>query len=153
MSGTLLFLIILHVIIFHIDEYYFHRKRALCRKEVLGMFLDGALYLPPLVIASFAPYNDTWNVVFISFAVLSCISISKNEWFYKDDLSLKERWVHSVLYILHPILLYGFYHSWINNYFVHNLNFWMVQIMYLGFGVKTLTHQLIYWNYLRDDCQ
>ncbi|MCB0392744.1 MAG: hypothetical protein KDD58_15750 [Bdellovibrionales bacterium] len=152
MSNSLLFLIILHVIIFHIDEYYFHRKRVLCRKEVLGMFLDGALYLPPLIIASFTSHSPFWKTTFITFSILSCISISKNEWFYNSDLTRPERWVHSLLYILHPILLYSFYQSWVDNYFVQNLNFWMVQIIYLGFGVKTLTHQLIYWNYLRTDC-
>ncbi|MCB0357568.1 MAG: hypothetical protein KDD40_11200 [Bdellovibrionales bacterium] len=152
MTTTLLFLISLQVVLFHIDEYYFHRKRTLCRKEVVSMFIDGALYLPPLVIACFAPFNDFWSWVFIVFSVLSCLSITKNEWFYNYDLNRPERIVHSFLYILHPILLYGFYYSWQQNYFAHNLNFWIIQIVYVGFGVRTLAHQLIYWNYLRTDC-
>lgn len=153
MTGTLLSLMILHVVVFHIDEYYFHRKRTLCRKEALAMFVDGALYLPPLIIASFAPVTEFWQKIYLLFAILSCLSIVKNEWFYADDIGRKERLTHSILYILHPVLLYTFYVSWIGNFFAHNLNFWMVQIMYVGFGVKTLTHQLIYWNYLRPDCK
>ena len=153
MTGTLLFLMILQVVIFHVDEYYFHRKRTLSRKEAVGMFIDGALYLPPIVIASFAPFSDFWKTVYIVFSILSCLSIIKNEMFYEHDVTKKERLVHSILYVLHPILLYTFYFSWKGNFFAHNLNFWMVQILYMGFGFKTLTHQLIYWNYLRPDCK
>ena len=153
MTGTLLFLMILHVTIFHVDEYYFHRRRTLCRKEVLSMFLDGVLFLPPLVIASFAPVTETWISIYTVLAILSCISVIKNEWFFLHDVSKKERVVHAALYVLHPILLYTFFISWVGQYLHNNFNFYLVQIFYMGFGVKTLTHQLIYWNYLRPDCK
>ena len=144
---------VLHIIVFHVDEFYFHRKRKLCRNEVLGIFADGGFYLIPLIVAIFAPVTELWKTIYIIMATLSIISVIKNEWFYGEDITREERLVHAALYVLHPVLLFTFYHSWTENYFVHNLNFWIVQIVYLGFGTKTLIHQIIYWNYLRTDCQ
>lgn len=152
MTLTLLFLMILHVALLNVDEYYFHRKRQLCRLEVYSLLIDGALYLIPLGIAIFAPISDSWKLLYIAFATLSCLSVAKNEWFY-HHIEKKERTLHALLYLLHPILLYSFYLSWVENYFVHNLNFWIIQICYLGFGFKTLSYQIIYWNYVRTDCE
>ena len=77
------------------------------------------------------------------------ISVIKNQYFYRD-LDVKERVVHACLYVLHPIILFSFYESWQSNYFVNNMNFWLVQVLYVGVGFQTVCDLLIYWNYIHD---
>jgi hypothetical protein len=153
MTVTLLILIFLHIVLFHLDEYYFHRKRPLTRKEVISMFVDGLLFLPPLMLAIFTTFSEELKILYIVLASLSCLSIVKNECFMHSGICRKERLLHSLLYVLHPILLFSFYLSWERNYFVHNINFWIVQVVYLGAGLRTLAHQLIYWNYIRENSE
>tara|TARA_B100001248_G_scaffold262731_2_gene261845 strand:- start:15092 stop:15571 length:480 start_codon:yes stop_codon:yes gene_type:complete len=141
---------IVQMSLFHIDEYYFHRRRKVKRSEIVNALIDGSLYVLPLCIAVFTPFTMEWRIVFIVLASISCISIAKNEYFY-PKLDRQERLVHSFLYVLHPILLYTFYISWQEDFFNKYPYFWIVQITYLGLGLRTLAHQLIYWNYIYSD--
>lgn len=149
MVGFLLSMMVIQVILFNVDEYYFHRKRGLVKQEVISAIVDGALYLIPLLIAIFLPFNSLWQKLYIGFAMISCLSIAKNECFY-PSLTAPERVVHALLYILHPVMLYTFYISWEQNYFTTMINFWMIQIIYMALGAKTLTYQIIYWNYVHQ---
>jgi hypothetical protein len=150
MIWFLLAVITAQVVLFHLDEYYFHRKRRLTRGEIVSALIDGILYVIPLTVAIFAPFSDIWKAVFIGMSVISCLSIAKNEFFY-PKLERRERMVHSFLYVLHPVVLYTYYISWQGNYFSNYMNFWILQIIYLGLGVRTLAHQVIYWNYIYSD--
>ena len=141
---------IIQMSLFHIDEYYFHRRRKVTRQEIISALVDGLFYVIPLCLATFAPVTIVWQITFIVFAVMSCISIAKNEFFY-PKLDRSERLVHSFLYLLHPVILYTFFISWQGDYFNANPNFWMFQLLYLGLGLRTLAHQLIYWNYIYTD--
>lgn len=141
----------IHSLIYQLDEYIFHKKRGLSKAEIIGSIVDGFIYLVPLVLATMIPYKEPWTSVFLFFAVLSCLSIVKNEWFYPEVLEKKERMLHSALYVLHPVLLYTFYLSWEDNYFSQYPNFWMFQLIYLAVGFKSVTYQIIYWNYIHED--
>lgn len=113
------------------------------------MIADGALLLLPMLLAIFVPFDAQWVPLYKTLGAISMISVIKNEYFYRD-LDVKERVVHACLYVLHPIILFSFYESWQNNYFVNNMNFWLVQLLYVGVGFKTVCYQLIYWNYIHD---
>lgn len=141
---------VVQIVLFHIDEYYFHRKRRVSRSETISALTDAVLYVIPLSIAVFMEHTPTWQGIYITMAIVSCISIAKNE-FYYQNLRRKERLVHSFLYVLHPVVLYTFYTSWQGDYFNQYPSFWIVQIIYLGVGVRSLVHQLIYWNYIYTD--
>lgn len=147
MISFMLGLIIIHGALFMADEYLFHKKRGLSRAEINNSLIDGALFLVPLVIAIFFPFKELTKWIFLISAFLSCLSIAKNELFYKD-LCVRERLIHSLLYVLHPAILYTFYISWVGNYFHSYSNFWMVQLIYIFFGTKTLAYRIIYWNYI-----
>ena len=150
MITFLLIIMSLQVILFHVDEYYFHRKRGLSKYEIASAITDGAFYVLPLIIATFAKFDSIWKTIFIVLAGISCLSIAKNELFY-PALQVKERIIHSLLYVLHPILLYSFYISWKGNFFDAYPNFWILQLLYVAIGFKTVIYQIIYWNYIHEN--
>lgn len=145
----LIALIILHAILLNIDEHYFNRKRKHSKYEIASVITDGVLLLIPMLIAIFVTYDEKWVFIYKTLGALSMISVIKNEYFYQD-IGRNERILHACLYVLHPIILFSFYESWQNNYFVNNTNFWMIQLLYVGVGFKTVSYQLIYWNYIHD---
>jgi hypothetical protein len=147
MLAFMLSSILIHGALFMGDEYLFHKKRGLTRAEINNSLVDGALFLVPLVISIFFPFTIITKWIFLTTAFLSCISIVKNELFY-HELCVRERLIHSLLYVLHPIILYSFYISWSQNYFHDYPNFWMIQLIYIFFGTKTLAYRIIYWNYI-----
>ena len=142
-------LMIIHVILLNLDEHVFNKNRAHSKFEIISVFTDGVLFLLPLLMATFVAYEKSYEMIYKFIAGLSMVSIVKNEFFYKN-LDVKERVTHACLYVLHPILLFNFYESWQNNYFQVNTNFWMVQLVYVGFGIKSIAYQLIYWNYIHE---
>lgn len=150
MIALMLSLIIIHGILFMADEYLFHKKRGLSRSEINNSLIDGALFLTPLIICIFFPFKELTKTIFLITAFLSCISIVKNELFYKD-LCVRERLIHSFLYVLHPAILYSFYISWEGNYFHEKSDFWLIQLVYIFFGTKTLAYRIIYWNYIFEE--
>lgn len=146
----MILLMTLHVILHNLDEHYFNKNRNHSKAEVYSNISDGVLFLIPLLFATFVTYEKSFEVYYKVLAGISMVSIVKNEIFYKD-LDVKERVVHACMYVLHPILLFNFYESWQNNYFSENTNFWMFQLLYVGFGFKSISYQLIYWNYIHEN--
>lgn len=144
-----IFLMILHVVLHNIDEHVFNKRRSHSRAEIWSMISDAILFIIPLLMATFITYRPDLEIVYKTVAGASMISIVKNELFYKN-LEVKERLVHACLYVLHPILLFNFYESWQNNYFQEHPEFWMVQLFYVGMGFKSISYQLIYWNYIHN---
>ena len=145
-----LFLIILHVLLMNVDEHYFNKNRPHTVMEIWSILIDAFLFLASISFATFVKYSPDMVIYYKALAGLSMASIVKNEFFYKG-LDRWERLVHAALYVLHPIILFNFYESWQNNYFQTNTNFWMVQLVYVGLGIKTLSYQFIYWNYIHEN--
>jgi hypothetical protein len=133
----------------NLDDHIFNNKRLHSKYETLSVITDGLFFLLPQLVATFVTYTEQWGIIYKVLGAISMASIIKNEYFHKN-LELKERLIHACLYVLHPIILFTFYESWINNYFVTNSNFWMFQLFYVGLGLKTITYQVIYWNYIKE---
>lgn len=141
---------VLHAALFYIDEYILHKRRGLSKSEINSGLIDGILYLVIVALTIFTTFNPTLGYIYISLGVLSCISIIKNEFLYPLDISRHERLIHAGLYVLHPLILYAFYISWEMNFFVTNMNYWMMQLGYLALAVKVVVYHLIYWNYIHE---
>ncbi|MCF8059633.1 MAG: hypothetical protein K9K67_10070 [Bacteriovoracaceae bacterium] len=144
-----IFLMVIHVILITLDEHYFNKNRPHSRYEIWSILSDGLLFMVPILFATFVKYDPKWVFLYKSLAAVSMISIIKNELIY-GPLCKWERLTHACLYVLHPIILFNFYESWQNNYFQTNTNFWMFQLLYVGLGIKTVTYQVIYWNYIHE---
>ena len=142
-------LMVLHVCLLNLDEHYYNKKRQHSKYEIVSVITDGFLFLLPLLLATFVTFDEKWVILYKTIAGISMVSVVKNELFYKG-LEVQERFIHACLYVLHPILLFNFYESWKLNYFQSNYYFWMFQLVYVALGVKTVSYQLIYWNYIHD---
>lgn len=140
---------ITHAILFAYDEYILNKKRELSQGEINSALLDGVLFLGIVALTIFTTYTENLGIVFISLSFLSCISIIKNEFFY-PVLELRERLVHSILYVLHPLILYAFYLSWEMDFFNNNMSYWMLQLCYLALGFKAMCYHVIYWNFIHN---
>ena len=139
-----------HGALYFYDEYILHKKREFSKKEVYGGFVDGFIFLILVGLTLFTHFTENLKIVYIVMSFLSCLSILKNEYFYPKDLDWIERMVHAGLYILHPLILYAFYHSWKAHFFKTELLYWMLQLCYFILCFKAINYHLIYWNYIAE---
>ncbi len=96
------------------DEFGFHRRRAVPRWEWMGHALDTLVFLAcltlPLLVAPTPP-----NIrLFAWMALGSCLLITKDEFIHQRLCSGGEHWLHAVLFILHPIVLFATALLWIS---------------------------------------
>ena len=90
-----------------IDEFYFHRGREpLPRWELWSHPVDTLGVLITYSVCLFAPMQTFWLVVFGVLFLFSCFSITKDEWVHQQHCSAGEQWLHSVLFVIHPIVLF-----------------------------------------------
>ncbi|MCO4794186.1 MAG: hypothetical protein KC493_10755 [Bacteriovoracaceae bacterium] len=150
MTTFLCAITIIHGLLFRIDEFKFHKKRGLKKVELINALFDGALFIGALIIPLFTTYSYWWEKLYIAMCICSCLSIIKNEFFYKG-LEIGERVTHALLYVLHPVILFAYYDGWKVNYFDNHYYVWMIQLLYVFLGVQAITYQIIYWNYIHDD--
>ena len=142
------FTTVIHAIAFTFDEYILNKKRNLSQKEINSALLDGILYLAAVALTIFTTFSENLGRVYIGLALLSCISVVKNEAIYPGNIPKIERITHAMLYVLHPLILYAFYISWAQNFFQTNMTYWMLQLGYFVLGLKAISYHMIYWNYI-----
>jgi hypothetical protein len=101
---TLLYLpFIIQGIMMAYDESL-HKKRGLGAWERLGHPLDTLTVFAPLSLAAISDYTDQGLTVFIILSVFSSVFITKDEFIHTHECNLMENWVHSMLFILHPMI-------------------------------------------------
>lgn len=86
-----------------IDEVL-HYKRGLGLWERLGHPLDTLTVFVPLAMVSMNDYSETGLNVFIALGAFSCLFITKDEFVHTKECSSFENWLHSLLFILHPVI-------------------------------------------------
>jgi len=125
----------LQAIVMIADEAYFHRRRGLPRWERLGHPFDTLTIAICLAWRLAAGADDVYLVL----AVFSTIFVTKDEWVHAAHCTPGEQWLHSLLFVLHPVVLYAFA--------VAPDRFVAGQLAIVcAFG----TYQLVYWNVLAD---
>jgi hypothetical protein len=121
------------------DEVYFHRRRGLPRWERIGHPIDTASVL--------ACYGFAWSVgpsrtalgIYVLLAAFSCVLVTKDEGVHAQRCSAGEQWLHSMLFVLHPIVLGAAALLWLNG----ERALLAVQAgLTLLFGI----YQTLYWN-------
>jgi hypothetical protein len=121
------------------DEVYFHRRRGLPLWERVGHPLDTSSVLACFAVALFAPWTTRWLAVYVALSVFSCLFITKDEAIHAERCSAGEHWLHSVLFVLHPIVLAATALLWMRG--LRALLLAQTGLT-LGFGA----YQLVYWN-------
>lgn len=127
-------------ILMFVDEFYFHEQRELPRWERIGHPLDTLTTFVTLSVPAFFPYSGGGKFVYFVFAILSCLFITKDEFIHNDLCSKGEQWIHSLLFILHPILFGVTYLMWMNSV---SPIFLIAQFIIVG---VFMIYQIFRWN-------
>lgn len=81
-----------------------HQRRGLGAWEKLGHPIDTLTVFVPLSYIALNEYTYHRLVVFIILAAFSCLIITKDEFIHSRECEAIENWIHSMLFILHPII-------------------------------------------------
>lgn len=96
---------LLQGLILFVDEFFFHRHRGLPTWEIIGHPLDSLSVVACFAFLYFFDYSATTFVIYLVLAVFSCVLITKDEFIHTAQATAQENWLHSLLFILHPIPL------------------------------------------------
>lgn len=96
---------IMQGILMLIDERI-HIKRGLGLWERLGHPLDTLTIFVPLAFISINEFSQEHLTVFIILGAFSCLFITKDEFVHTRDCGGIENWLHSLLFIIHPLIFF-----------------------------------------------
>ncbi len=125
-----------------VDEGWYHRKRGLPRWERIGHPLDTLTMAACLGWLLVMPPSGL--PVYIGLAIFSTLFVTKDEAIHAKRCTAGEHWLHSILFVLHPIVLAAFALIWWSG----------GRTLLVGQLVVTLAflaYQVIYWNVLRRE--
>lgn len=88
-----------------LDEFYFHWRRGLPRWELISHPIDTLCLLACLLFALTQPYGVFNLKVYIGLCLLSCLLVTKDEAVHRRECTPHECWLHSVLFLTHPVVL------------------------------------------------
>ena len=123
-------------ILMFFDEFKFHHDRGLGKWERIGHPVDSLFFLIPFVYTQL--FSNIY--IFIGLSLFSCLLITKDEFVHAEECMPTEQWLHSVLFVTHPIALYGLWVAWQNNF---NMIIQIQSVIIFLF----MLYQIIYWNF------
>lgn len=131
---------ILQGAVMFVDEFYFHHKRGLPLWEKIGHPLDSLSVLICYAYIFFQNPTDFDMKVYIGLCAFSCLLVTKDEFVHTGKCDATENWLHSLLFILHPITFLSAGVIWKENLAPQ---FLMLQpIVILSFMI----YQILYWG-------
>lgn len=122
------------------DEFFFHRSRGLPRWERIGHPLDSLTVLACLLFLAFTERTPTTEMIYYGLAIGSCLCVTKDEWIHRKLCGPTEMWLHSVLFIIHPLVLFTAMAEWEDSRSL---------ILAAAGGIFVfMTYQITYWNFV-----
>lgn len=118
-----------------------HVKRGLGKWERMGHPLDTLTVFIPLSLVAFSDYSEAGLTAFIIMAVFSCIFITKDEFVHARECSPFEHWLHSLLFVIHPVIFLCSASIWKNH---PDKLFLQVQVVLLG---AFMIYQIFVWSF------
>lgn len=123
-----------------IDEFYFHHRRGLPRWERIGHPLDSLTVFVCLLFLVFMERTPTTEIIYYILAVFSCAFVTKDEWIHRRVCTAEEMWLHAVLFIAHPLVLFSAMAEWEAQ---------RPLILAAAGGVLVfIIYQVAYWNFI-----
>jgi hypothetical protein len=122
-----------------VDELHFHRKRGLPRWERWGHPIDTLSVLLCYGLALSLPAVASNIVWYLLAAGASCLLITKDELVHAQRCAPAEQWLHSLLFVLHPVVLGAAGLLWLAQ---ERGALWLSAGLTAAFGV----YQVVYWN-------
>jgi len=133
--------VIVQGILMAVDEFYFHRRRGLPKWEIWGHPVDTLSVLLCLTLIILFP-QMTWQYYLVP-ATVSCLCVTKDEWVHSELCEPFEGWIHSLLFIIHPLVLWSFFEL-----AKAHISF----LFYLLLGLLVfLIYQIVFWGFLRKN--
>lgn len=132
-----------------VDEFYFHRKRGLGTWERVGHPIDTLVFGICAAIAwavSKSGRVEEARLPFLIIAMISCAVITKDEPLHLKLCCAGEAWLHSALFVLHPICLYVMWR------FAQSRDSF-ASLVVLVATAALFAYQTLYWNFLYDPLQ
>ena len=131
------------------DEFYFHHKRGLGWWERLGHPMDTfALLICYSFIQNSGPSSQN-ILIFIYLSIFSSLLITKDEFVHNIECGPMEQWLHSILFIIHPITLIVLGLLWTNSLVVpleyNNFLNGFIKGQFI-FMSLFLLYQILYWS-------
>jgi hypothetical protein len=123
------------------DEGWCHRRRGLPRWERIGHPLDTlttALCYGWLVVQR--PDAPHALSMYVGLSLFSCLFITKDEFVHSKLCDSLETWLHSVLFVMHPIVLLSFGILWISGGAP-----WVFEVQ-LFLTLAFASYQVVYWS-------
>ena len=143
-----------YLIIIGVDELYFHHKRTLPRWERIGHPLDTITVLACFCWVLFVAPTGLNISIYVGLSIFSCVFILKDEHVHHRECGAVERWLHDLLFTLHPLTLISAgllwpalhnqafvvvrYEGWERSFMIGNVSLIILFFFY----------QTIYWNLL-----
>ena len=138
-------------LVMFVDEFYFHLRRGLPLWERIGHPIDTfSVVLCYGMILWLAPTQENL-VVYGGLCLFSCALVTKDEFVHRrENCSGGENWLHSVLFVLHPLVLSLAGLIWYDHSMATdtNLNLWMGLKIQAALTVVFLLYQVTYWSFL-----
>ena len=105
MTALLVVPLVLQGIAMLVDELWFHRARSLPRWERIGHPIDTLTVLLCMSYVLFVPYSKEAVFPYAILAIISCITVTKDEFVHKQHCPASENWLHAILFLLHRCFL------------------------------------------------
>lgn len=123
-----------------VDEGIFHRRRGLPRWERLGHPLDTATVLACYVWLLAVRPSSGHLVVYVGLVMASSLFVTKDEPLHATHCTPREHWLHAVLFVFHPMVLFGAAWLWWTR------RFQPILVAQLALTSSFAVYQLVYWN-------
>ncbi|MFZ3229713.1 MAG: hypothetical protein WA160_05885 [Pseudobdellovibrio sp.] len=122
------------------DEFYFHRKRGLPLWERIGHPIDSFSVFLCYFFIYLRPANEENLYIYVGLCAFSCLLITKDEFVHTQQCEAKENWLHSILFVLHPITFLAAGIIWKENL---NTDFLKIQPLVI---LIFMVYQILYWS-------
>jgi hypothetical protein len=132
--------LVLQSILILADEVLFHRKRGLPDWEVFGHPLDSLSVAAPLVLTITVPFSSTTLSIYLVLAAFSSVFVTKDEFLHARVCTPAEHWLHSLLFLIHPLVFIAA--GWI--WYTGSIQ-WFLALQVVLILCFTL-YQLVYWT-------
>lgn len=123
-----------------VDEFYFHYKRRLSTWEIWGHPLDTLTVALPIALAILSPITPKSFAIFIFLSLFSSLFVTKDEFVHAKVCTAGEHWLHSLLFLLHPMVFMSIFFLWSTGH-ANILIF-----MHLSLLVSFMIFQILYWG-------
>jgi hypothetical protein len=148
--------LLLQALTLSVDEVYFHRQRFLPRWERRGHPIDTLSAILPVVWMQWHGWTTNAVAVVMVLGIFSTVLITKDEMEHKKYCTAGESWLHALLFILHPVVLFLFFLIWAQREHVDlgifqirgNLDF--ILPTFIALASAFMLYQIVAWKIWRS---